>query len=501
MSQQVKNRYDHNNKPIDNTTGNNLSITNTNSSERSRSISESFRLHRPSMTQQQNSSRLSINLRMRKPISDNVLNLGDTSVYGLGTMHITKASRSASQARVRVINRKAKSRTESLRRFWYIYRELAYHNTWFNPLVILIIVYSSFLISGNYTETNPLFRFVSISYNVPNSNRYRKGFNDICFVFYHMVFFTFLREFVMQKIMLPITQKINMRSQHKIKRTMEQAYSVVYYSVASPAGVILLYKSELWFFKTKELFLSYPDITIPRSIKWYYLLQASFWAQQAAVLILQLEKPRKDQNELIYHHIVTLSLISMSYMFHFTKIGLEVYVTMDISDLLLATSKTLNYFAFPYTPIVFAMFVSSWIYFRHYINARILWAVLTEYRTVGNYTLNFATEQYKCWISQPIVFLLIFALQLVNLYWLYLIFRVIRKVLFEGVQQDNRSDNSDNDASDASSTTGSSISSGSISSASINEDNTPISPIKEDFDDDKSPLTNVWNRKKEKQLE
>ena len=44
-------------------------------------------------------------------------------------------------------------------------------------------------------------------------------------------------------------------------------------------------------------------------LKRYYLMQASYWCQQFIVLVLRLEKPRKDYKELVAHHIVTLWLI------------------------------------------------------------------------------------------------------------------------------------------------------------------------------------------------
>ena len=114
---------------------------------------------------------------------------------------------------------------------------------------------------------------------------------------------------------------------------------------------------------------------------------------------------------------------------------------MDVSDCLLSLSKTLNYLDSPFTPTVFIIFIISWIYLRHVVNIRILWSVLTEFRTVGNYRLNFATQQYKCWISLIFVFVLILALQLVNLYWLFLILRILYRYISSGVQADERSEN------------------------------------------------------------
>lgn len=86
-----------------------------------------------------------------------------------------------------------------------------------------------------------------------------------------------------------------------------------------------------------------------------------------------------------------------------------------------------------------------WIYLRHYLNLRILWATLTEFRTVGPFELNWETQQYKCWISQYITFSLLACLQAVNLFWLFLILRIAKNFVFNSVVQDERSDDEDED--------------------------------------------------------
>lgn len=71
-------------------------------------------------------------------------------------------------------------------------------------------------------------------------------------------------------------------------------------------------------------------------LKAYYLMQAAYWCQQLIVLLLGLEKPRKDYAELVAHHLVTLWLVGWSYGIHLTYIGNAVYVSMDIPDTFLA---------------------------------------------------------------------------------------------------------------------------------------------------------------------
>lgn len=109
------------------------------------------------------------------------------------------------------------------------------------------------------------------------------------------------------------------------------------------------------------------------------------------------------------------------------------------------TSKVLNYLDSPIVAPYFAFFIGVWVYLRHYINLRILWAVLTEFATVGPFELNWETEQYKCFLAQCIAFTLLASLQAVNLFWLFLILRIAWRILANSVIADDRSDDEDDE--------------------------------------------------------
>ncbi|SCU89648.1 LANO_0D05842g1_1 [Lachancea nothofagi CBS 11611] len=384
-------------------------------------------------------------VRQRRTSSVGAINLGDTTVPGLSTMKESEHSKTAAEARMRALSESSKGDVDLLKKFGLTYREMSYRHTWLTPLLILAVVYGSYLLSGNLTASNPLHSFVAVSYQIGDTDMYGKGIRDLCFVLFYMVFFTFLREFLMEIALRPLASFLGIVGEHKMKRVMEQTYSIIYYGISGPFGLYIMYHSDQWFFATAPMYATFPDINIQFLWKVFYLGQAAFWTQQACVLVLQLEKPRKDFKELVFHHVVTLALIWLSYVFHFTKMGLAIYITMDVSDFFLSLSKTLNYMDSSLTSPFFILFVASWTYLRHYVNLKILWSVLTEFRTVGDFVLNYATQQYKCWISLPIVFVLISALQLVNLYWLFLILRILYRILFKGIQKDDRSETESED--------------------------------------------------------
>ncbi|KAI9783228.1 MAG: hypothetical protein M1839_004068 [Geoglossum umbratile] len=359
----------------------------------------------------------------------------------MSTLTPSPPTQAPSKNRHRPLSRQRR-RARSLLGKWI---DLSFRHTWVNPLVVLLLVVSAYLI--NPTPENPVHHAIFLSYPLPPDPgadpsapiRYGKGKLDIAFVAFYTVLLSFTREFLMQRLLKPVALYFDIKGRNKQNRFMEQAYTAIYFGFFGPFGLYVMSRTDMWYFNTKAFYHGFPHMDHDGLFKAYYLLEASYWAQQAIVLLLQLEKPRKDFKELVGHHIITLSLIALSYRFHFTHIGLAVYITHDISDFFLATSKTLNYLDSPIVGPYFGLFVFNWIYLRHYLNLTILWSILTEFRTIGPFVLNWETEQYKCLLSQVITFTLLASLQAVNLFWLFLILRIAKGYLFTSGLQDERS--------------------------------------------------------------
>lgn len=372
------------------------------------------------------------------------LNLGDTAAPGFSTMKTTPEQRRKLAQRIEELSEESKTDIAIIKKMWVAFRVINSRQTWLLPSFILIALVGTFLLGDKNSHIHDILEAMIIpSYHIDGTDQYGKGVNDFYFVGFYTIFFTFLREFMMCAVMRPLALSLGVKKPGKVNRFMEQTYSMFYYGIAGPFGLWVMSHTPLWFFETRPFYENYPHKTHDWYFKVYYLGQAAFWVQQSLVLALQLEKPRKDFYELIVHHIVTIALIWCSYRFHFTWMGLAVYVTMDVSDFFLSTSKTLNYIDSVLTGPFLLLFLVVWVYLRHYINLKILWSVLTEFRTIGEWELNWDTQQYKCWISQPIVFVLIFALQILNSYWLFLILRIVYRYVVGGVAEDERSDDED----------------------------------------------------------
>lgn len=310
---------------------------------------------------------------------------------------------------------------------------------WAWPLLAVLAVVAVY--AANPTEANPVRPFVLLSYRLPSAAQYDKGLWDLAFVAFHVVLLTFTREFCMQELLSPLARACGI-APAKRARFAEQLYTALYILVLGPWGLYVMYRSPVWYFNTRGMYAGYPHRALDGGLKAYYLVQAAFWLQQVVVMVLGLEERRKDFREFVAHHIITVALIALSYRFHFTHMGIAVYITHDISDFFLAVSKSLNYLQFKHQGLPFALCISAWVYLRHYLNLVILYTTLPggEFSTIGPYNLNWATEQYKSPIANVITFTLLALLQALNIFWLYCLLRSAYRLVFMGIAKDDRSE-------------------------------------------------------------
>ncbi|KAI0021987.1 longevity assurance proteins LAG1/LAC1 [Xylariomycetidae sp. FL0641] len=337
-------------------------------------------------------------------------------------------------------------------------KHYAIKHTWVIPAVILAIFLALYAVKPN--ESNPIHHFIFLSYKLPPEPgadpdapaQYGKGRWDFALFSFYTIVLSFTREFIMQEMLRPLARYAGLKSRSKQARFMEQMYTAIYFACLGPAGMYVMSQTPVWYFNTYGMYENFPHKTHPAIFKFYYLFQAAYWAQQAIVMLLGMEKPRKDFKELIGHHVVSLALIYLSYRFHFTYIGLAVYITHDISDFFLATSKSLNYIDHFLVGPYFFLFMCVWIYLRHYLNLRILYSLFTEFQTVGPYELNWETEQYKCNISFVITLALLASLQALNLFWLFFIVRIAYRFVVYDVAEDDRSEAEESELEEAEAT-------------------------------------------------
>ncbi|KLO10177.1 longevity assurance proteins LAG1/LAC1 [Schizopora paradoxa] len=297
---------------------------------------------------------------------------------------------------------------------------------------------------------NPFEPMLFISHQIPDSPkdapRYAKGPMDLVFLAYHIIVFSFIRQFTLFYILHPIALRLGIKKGSKLERFGEQAYAVLYYGTMGVWGILIMKELPTWWYQTQYYWIGYPHWDMKADLKRYYLMHWSYWLQQLIIISLKLEKPRSDFKELVAHHIVTVWLIGWSYLVNLTLIGNAVFVSMDIPDVFFALSKLCNYLNLEKTKVfTFINFFFIWSYFRHWLNLRILYSVWTEFELLPASARVFSPADgvwMAGWVKYQI-FTPILLLQFLNLFWYFLICRILYRAVFGGEVTDVRSDDED----------------------------------------------------------
>ncbi|KAG2042343.1 TLC domain-containing protein [Suillus americanus] len=328
----------------------------------------------------------------------------------------------------------------------------------FKLLMIPVLLYINWELLAPYIAPglpNPVAPLLFISYRIPDSSpddpRYGKGYLDLAFLAFHIVFYSFVRQFVTTAICHPIARYFGIKKRGKLDRFGEQGYALLYFAVMGAWGYRIMGQLPTWWYRTEYFWIDYPHWQMKPELKRYFLMQASYWCQQFIVLSLGLEKPRKDYNELIMHHFVTLWLVGWGYLINLTLIGHAIYMSMDIPDAFLAFSKLLNYMGFHKLKVCsLAVFLVAWTYFRHWLNLVILRSIWFEFDLIDESNRVWApkTGAWLTWWMKYQIAFPISLLQLLNLFWYYLIWRIVIRSLRDVKVTDVRSDDEDDDDDD-----------------------------------------------------
>jgi len=198
------------------------------------------------------------------------------------------------------------------------------------PLTVLSSLAAiHFLVDQPYTS-----KFFILSHFNPSTQLYNKGPRDWAFVTTWVLTFTLLRALFMEYIFYPFFYRYAPTpAPRRATRFAEQAWSVFYYTISFTIGFCLIQNSRYWG-DIHEVWAGYPQIESSGFFKAYYLIEAGFWVHQ--ILVLNIEARRKDFWQMFCHHIITCTLIFMSYSFNATHVGNVILCIMDFSDILLS---------------------------------------------------------------------------------------------------------------------------------------------------------------------
>jgi very-long-chain ceramide synthase len=109
-------------------------------------------------------------------------------------------------------------------------------------LVPLVLYVNWQLLPWSKHMPNPFAPFFLLSQRVPDSTsddpRYAKGYYDVLFIAYYVVFFSLVRQLITINLCRPIARWFGIRKEGKLDRFGEQGYAFLYFTVMGAWGYV-----------------------------------------------------------------------------------------------------------------------------------------------------------------------------------------------------------------------------------------------------------------------
>lgn len=112
-------------------------------------------------------------------------------------------------------------------------------------LLIPVVLWANWELLAPFVDKdlpNPFASLIFISHRVPDSSpedpRYQKGYLDLVFILYYIVFWSLVRQSITLYIARPLARYFGIKKVAKIDRFGEQAYAVAYFGFNGLWGMV-----------------------------------------------------------------------------------------------------------------------------------------------------------------------------------------------------------------------------------------------------------------------
>ncbi|OEH74773.1 longevity-assurance protein domain-containing protein [Cyclospora cayetanensis] len=156
----------------------------------------------------------------------------------------------------------------------------------------------------------------------------------------------------------------------------------------------------------------------------YYLCQLAFWI--TCLVFMNLETRRRDFGLFLLHHVLTITLVGLSYCCSYWKLGTSVLLLHDMADFFLYLSKMLHYSRVKSGPVEIAFATFTIVFFVARLVLYPLYCVRPCLNTalIKEFTRDFVDSRWHIPGGTVLPGFLV-VLQVLHIYWFYCIIRMI----------------------------------------------------------------------------
>ncbi|KAK4766076.1 hypothetical protein SAY87_007718 [Trapa incisa] len=244
--------------------------------------------------------------------------------------------------------------------------------------------------------------------------------------------------------------KLDMRAadrRKKINKFRESAWKCLYFLSAEILAIAVSY-NEPWFTDTKYFWVgpgdqTWPDLKMKLKLKGLYIYAAGFYTYSIFALIFW-ETRRSDLLVSMAHHVASVLLLVLSYVFRFARVGSIVLALHDATDVFLEVAKMSKYSGYQsLADFFFALFVIFFTLLR--IICYPFWVLRsTSYEVLQTFVA--VKHKVNGTVHYYLFNTLLFCLLIINLYWWMLMCVMLVRLFRAGhVSDDVRSDSEGED--------------------------------------------------------
>ncbi|XP_064538875.1 ceramide synthase 6 isoform X2 [Drosophila montana] len=217
----------------------------------------------------------------------------------------------------------------------------------------------------------------------------------------------------------------------------ENTWRCLYYLYSFIFGVIVLWDKP-WFWDVKSCWYGYPHQSVSDDVWWYYMISMSFYWSLTATQFFDVK--RKDFWQMFIHHMVTLLLMSLSWVCNLHRVGSLVLVVHDCADIFLEAAKLTKYANYQKVcDAIFAIFTVVWIVTRLGFYPRIIYSASVE-----------APRILPMFPAYYIFNSLLLMLLVLHVIWTYMILKIVVDSLQKGLMSGDIRSSDSEDLTDSS---------------------------------------------------
>lgn len=223
-----------------------------------------------------------------------------------------------------------------------------------------------------------------------------------------------------------------------IDKFKEGTWRLIFYLFIFTYGCVVLWDKP-WAWSARLWWSGWPKHPLEDSIRWYYLIEASFYS---SLMFSQFtDVRRKDFWQMFIHHIVTLGLMFASWFTNLVRAGSLILVLHDAVDWILESTKMAAYAKWDKTSMVLvALFAIVWFGTR-----LVVFPIYIIKSCFTDSLIIFAEEGIVGQVG-GVFYLLVGCLSVLwvlHAIWFYKIVLLVVRVASGAAVKDNRSDSED----------------------------------------------------------